>query len=126
MGEAMPTPEIEEFARILVRQVRDKAIKDCALHLDPKAQGESAKRWRGLAGDQHGIDVARSLAPECVDEAIFYLLYAIDDGLLQLSFRASNGRVVDLTSEGLGELAGSYIGPDGWCDHYSKERLVER
>jgi len=38
---------------------------------------------------------------------------------------ASSGKVVDLNSEGLGELAGWYTGSDGWRAMYTKERLVD-
>jgi hypothetical protein len=41
------------------------------------------------------------LVPDIVDSTLFCLLHAIDDGLLKLSFTASNGRTVDLSAEGL-------------------------
>ena len=67
--------------------------------------------------------MARSATPEefakvriadIVDYAISSVLYAVDDGLLKISFSRSSGKVVDLNSEGLGELAGWYTGSDGW------------
>jgi hypothetical protein len=58
---------------------------------------------------------------DCVDETIFCLLNAIDDGGLNLTFNAPNGQKVDLTAEGLGELAGWYVGPESWRDQYSEE-----
>jgi len=71
--------------------------------------------------------MARSATPEefrkvliadIVDDAISSVLYAVDDGLL-------SGKVVDLNSEGLGELAGWYTGSDGWRAIYAKERFVD-
>ncbi len=61
--------------------------------------------------------MARSATPEefrkvliadIVDDAISSVLYAVDDGLLKISFSASTGKVVDLNSEGLGERPGWY------------------
>ena len=44
---------------------------------------------------------------------------------LPLAFTAANGKVVDLSTEGRSELAGWYMGSDGWCGKYSKERFVD-
>jgi hypothetical protein len=40
----MPTREIEEFAKILMREVRDAAIRDCDILRRPNSQSVSAKR----------------------------------------------------------------------------------
>jgi len=64
------------------------------------------------------------LIPDIVDDTVFYLLRAVDEGLLQLSFTASNGKVVNLTKDGLGELAGWFAG-NGWRQMYAKERFVD-
>jgi len=58
-----------------------------------------------------------------VDDTVFHLLQAIGNGLLNLSFTAANGKRVDLPAEGLGELAGWYIGD--WRALYSEERFVD-
>jgi hypothetical protein len=65
------------------------------------------------------------LLADIVDDAISSVLYAVDDGLLKISFPASSGKVVDLNREGLGELAGWYTGSDGWRAMYTKERFVD-
>jgi hypothetical protein len=67
--------------------------------------------------------IAKVLIPDIVDETVFYLLHAIDDGSLQMSFTASDGQTVNLTKEGLGELAGWYSGE--WNGKYTKERFVD-
>jgi hypothetical protein len=69
------------------------------------------------------IDLAQMLIPDCVDEAIFSLLTAIDDGSISVAFRTSGGALIDLTESGRGELAGWYVGSDGWRGAYSKERF---
>jgi hypothetical protein len=40
-------------------------------------------------------------------------------------FAPPNGTQVDLTKDGHGELAGWYLGSDGWRATYSKERFVD-
>ena len=119
----MPTPEVEEFARLLVTHVRDQAIASCDIGLRPGARNVTALRWRKAIESLTHQDFAREIIPDCVDEAIFYLLHAIDEGLLQVRFVASNGEAVDLTKEGRSEMAGWYAGTGGWVAAHSKERF---
>jgi hypothetical protein len=120
----MPNPEIEEFAKILVQQVRDAAIKSCDGALRPNAAYPIAKRWKA-AIDRNPKPFASVVIPDTVDETVFHLLRAIDEGLLKLSFTAANGKKVDLPTDGLGELAGWYMGSGGWRALYSQERFVD-
>jgi hypothetical protein len=117
------TPEIEEFANIIVKCVRDASIKsnDGTLLSDHIV----AKRWKEAARSGSNESYAKVLIPDIVDDTIFYLLRAIDEGILRISFTASNGKTIDLSSIGLGELAGWYMGSDGWRAKYSKERFVD-
>ena len=120
----MPSPEIEEFAKTLVEQVRDQAVSGCDVNLRPEARSVTAERW-------HSAGVGRNpqtevLIPDCVDAALFFLLNAIDQGVLRLQFKAANGKVVDLPSEGNGELAGWYLGEGGWRSRFSAERIADQ
>ena len=119
------TPEIEEFARLLVEYVRDLSIRSSELGLRRPAVSPVAKRWAKAEGEESPAEFARTVIPDVVDEVIFHVLQAIDEGGLRLSFTASNGKVVDLTEEGLSELAGWYMGSDGWRAMYSKQRFVD-
>jgi hypothetical protein len=122
----MPTPEIEEFARLLIAEVRDRSIATSDRDLNPDANSPIAKRWRSKAATGSARDLADEMIPDCVDETLGNLMQAIDSGILRLSFLASNGRVIDLTNEGMGELAGWYMGPsDGWRVKYSRQRFVD-
>jgi hypothetical protein len=117
------TAEIEEFARTLIQQVRDIAIQT-----NDRTLSEAhvvAERWKEAAASGSPEAFAKVLIPDIVDSAMFHLLHAIDDGLLKLSFTASNGNTVDLSMEGLSELAGWYMGSDGWRAKYAKERFVD-
>ena len=120
----MPDPAIEEFANLIVRRVRDEAINNCDRILTTNAKSPIAKRWAEAAGDD-GAKAISATIPDIVDQAIFALLDAIDHGQISLQFVASNGTRVDLTEEGLGELAGWYMGSGGWRASFSKERHVD-
>jgi hypothetical protein len=118
----MPTPVIEEFARTLVQQVRDAAIRSCDALTQPQAGSPVARRWKSL--DATSSDL-RVVIPDAVDEAVFAVLQAIDQGLLRLKYVSTGGREVDLTEEGQGELSGWYMGSGGWRAMFSAERFVD-
>ncbi|MBX3445013.1 MAG: hypothetical protein KF774_21615 [Planctomyces sp.] len=118
----MTTVEIEEFAEILIQHARDPAV--CASDMLFKSRGPTGKRWRASALGGSPEAFAKAIVPDIVDRVMFYLLHAIDDGLLKLSFTASNGKTVDLATETDG-LAGWYMGSEGWRASYAKERFVD-
>jgi len=84
-----------------------------------------AERWRALADAGDLAAAADILIPDCVDETLFCLLQAIDQGVLRIEFHASTGRALDLVNEGAGELSGRYMSTDGWRAQYSVERFVD-
>ena len=118
----MPRRAIEELGILLVRHVRDVAIQSCDMQLLPHSETAVAKRWRRAAIPFNGHVPPQVLIPDCVDEAIYAFLRAIDQGLLRLSYTAENGETVDLVKEGRGELASRYT---DWRAKYSKERIGE-
>jgi hypothetical protein len=120
----MPTAEIEEFGRLLI-EVRDAAIKSSDAMLQRGAKDPVAKRWRKTMDNTTPYtDLAKTIIPDIVDETLARLLLAIDQQLLPLSFTATTGKTVSLTSEGLGELCGGYLGGD-WRQRYSRERFID-
>jgi hypothetical protein len=121
----MLTPELQEFAKILVQQVRDTAVRSCDANLRPDVTHVVAKRWKAAERDSNVESIASVLVPDIVDETVSQLLRAIDQGLLKLSFSASNGKTVDLPSDGLGELSGWYMGSSGWRATYSNQRFSD-
>ena len=116
---------VEELGELLIRHVRDVAIQSCDMQLLPHSQTAVAKRWRRAAIPFNGKVPPHVLIPDCVDEAIFAFLRAIDQGLLRLSFTTESGETVDLAKEGRGELAARYMAPDGWRAKYSEKRINE-
>jgi hypothetical protein len=122
----MPNPEILEFAKTLVQHVRDAAIQSCDTTVRGKAGHLITQRWRKAAASHGDLDsIAEVLIPDIVDDTLFHLLRAIDQELLRLSFTASDGKTVDLPEDGYGELAGWYVGSEGWREMYSKKRFVD-
>lgn len=121
----MLTPEIEEFAKILVQKVRDAAIQSSDRELQPNAGSPVAARWRDASQHSMPDEFAEVLIPDIVDDTVFYLLNAIDQELLHLKFVSSSGKEVDLIEDGLGELSGWYMGSGGWRAMHSEERFVD-
>jgi hypothetical protein len=119
----MPNAEIEEFATILIKRVRDKAIRGCDRTLCHDAKGPEAKRWRQLIQEGTPEALVRALIPDIVDATVCALLRSIDEEVLKLSFTTSNAKTCDLNEEGLSELVGWYAGIPGWRSTYSDERF---
>ncbi len=116
----MPQEVIIEFAKLLVQNVRDRAISSCnaQLHTD-NLNSPIAKRWREARNSGKIDEFGEMIIADSVDDAIFYLLDAIDNGVINISFNSSSGKAINLSDEGLGELAGDFAGE--WCAKYSSE-----
>jgi hypothetical protein len=115
------TPEIEEFAKILVEWVRDAAIRNCDMTF--RSNGVTGKRWKELVASSNSSEAfAKEIIPDIVDSTIAQLLGAIDQEVLPLSFTAANGKSVDLATatDGLSGLYGAE-----WCKKYTKERFID-
>ena len=113
--------EIFEFAKLLVQNVRDSAIKSCDNQLHAQnMKAPMAKRWRDLREKGTTEEFAEMIISDCVDETLFYFFRAIDEGFFNISLNAPNGKSIDLTTGGLGELSGWYAGE--WRYKYSNER----
>jgi hypothetical protein len=112
-------PEIEEFARALVSEVRDAAIRSCDALLEPQAASPAASRLKRFAANASDLEV---IIADIVDETVFALLQAIDQGTLRLKFVSTGGREIDLTIDGRAELSGWYEGSGGWRAMFSTQR----
>jgi len=121
----MATSEIEEFGKTLVQKVRDAAIQSCDRQLYLDTMSPIAKRWRELNDSEESRELVKNIIPDIVDETICYLLQAIDQELLRVSYSGSTGKIIDLSTDGLGELSGWYMGSDGWRALYAKERFID-
>jgi hypothetical protein len=112
-------PEIEEFLKALVLRVRDESIRSCDRQLLPGQRTVAGRRWNRLAADSPGT---RMVVCDTVDMTLLRLLIAIDGGILDLKVVGSSGQEVSLPEDGLGELAGWYLGTGGFVPTYSTER----
>jgi hypothetical protein len=120
----MPSPELEEFGKLLVKHVRDRAIQSCDTRRHPDAKSVSALRWMETIKRGDIASILDMVIPDIVDDTIFFLLNSVDQNLLPLWFKASNGTTINL-DDGNGELAGWYLTDEGWCAKYTHERFVE-
>jgi hypothetical protein len=119
----MRNPDVEQFAKILMREVRDSAIKSLDNLNDPEATNAViGKRWQEKIEHGSTRDAIATIIPDCVDEALFYLLNAIDNKIIPLSFTTKDGRLIDLAEEGESEMAGWFEGGD-WKSEYSQQRF---
>jgi hypothetical protein len=119
----MPNARLEEFGKILVEWVRDNAIRSSDRRFGSDGATVVAKRWREASRNGATEEFVKVLIPDVVDDTIFYILQAIDQGVLKLSFRGPGGRVVNLANEGLGKLARTYM--TDWRVMYTKERYAD-
>jgi hypothetical protein len=119
----MPDSSISSFAEALVRLVRDRAIRNCDALLTPGARSPISKHWQAVLVGKNSKTIGDVIIPDCVDEVIFCLLNAIDDGGLKLTYLDKDGKSVDLLEDGLGELAGWYVGPESWRHEFSSQRI---
>jgi len=118
----MTQEEITEFAQLVVRKVRDNAIRSSDNQLYAENMNSPiAKRWQEARESGDINKFGESIIADCVDDTIFYLLLAIDEGLINLSFKSSSGKNVALSEEIVGELGGWYMGE--WRTAYTSERV---
>ena len=69
----MPNPEIEEFAKLLVQQVRDAAINglDGALRKNPR--DPVVKRWKETTNDETLKPIASVVIPDTVNGSVLII-----------------------------------------------------
>ena len=119
----MSNEERIEFAKLIVENIRDMAIKSCDVQLyATNMRSPMAKRWKD-AKNANTDKFAEMVISDAVDDAIFYLLLAVDDGVLNISFNTSDGKKVALDGDIIGELGGWYIGD--WRKEHSTQRFFD-
>jgi hypothetical protein len=118
--------ELDRFAVMLMRRVRDRAIRDCDRLASGTMVGPSAEHWRELL-QTDARRAVEALIPSIVDQVLFELLGAIDNDELPLAWRREDGSFIPLEELGLGEMAGWLMGSDGsWRGRFSAERVHDR
>lgn len=110
-----------EFAKLLVRKVRDRAIRNQDSQLYGKnLRVPTIKHWRELREAGNIDKYVEAIIADSVDEAIAVFLTALDDKIFSLSFKAANGERVVL-DELAGEFCGYFMGE--WREEYATERI---
>ncbi|MGZ3759790.1 MAG: hypothetical protein ACXVAY_12915 [Mucilaginibacter sp.] len=120
----MTKEETIEFAKLLVQQIRDSAIRSCDVQLyTDNLKSPTANRWRKAENEGNKKQFGEMIISDSVDSTIFFFLQAIDDGLLHISFNASNGKTIEVAGDIIGELSGWYMGE--WISKYTNERFID-
>lgn len=114
---------IEEMCKTVVQRVRDESIRNCDALLALQAASPIAKKWKTAISEGNTEKLADLLIADVVDAVLFCFMDALDNGLLDITYHASDDQSVRVTSHAKGELAGWYIGHDGLIARYSSERL---
>lgn len=111
--------ELDTFLAEII-ECRDAAIDSVAMNVHSNTKGTTRGRWAAALLGLSDAAVLGVLIPDAVDETIFRLLLAIDNGDLELFVRDTSGAIVSLADLGGGNLAGKYIDDeDGWRVTYS-------
>lgn len=113
--------QLSEFATQLMMLVRDRSIASVDRATEGTL-GPKGERWNRALRDDQVRQAVRELAPDIVDEVLFQLLEAVDEGELQISFTDSSGTTTPLETLGNGELAGWLMMSGGWRQLLSAER----
>jgi hypothetical protein len=120
----MPGEVLDEFGKLIIEWVRDRAINVCDNRLDRCSQTAITARWAELIAEGSAEEAIRAIIPDCVDTVISYLLIAIDQEMIKISFARDNGEIAELPEDSVGEVAGWYEGAeDGWVQRYSTQRF---
>lgn len=116
--------ELHRFAEMLMRLVRDPSIDECDALASRRMFGPTGERWRNVLADRHAHEAMTQLIPDVVDQVLFKLLHALDQGDMPLAWMREDGTCVDLYDLGRSEMAGSLVGsdPDCWRARYSSRR----
>ncbi len=116
---------LHEFGEKIVRIVRDPVVSqmDRLACADPHHRDPMARRWAGLPLSE---EVRQSVARDCVDETLAFLMRGIDEGQLDIWYKSDDGSMVSLHESGLSELEGWLVGDDGWLEKWAKRGRSER
>lgn len=112
------------FGRILMEEVRDRAIRQMDMILSGHMKSESAGKTREvLRGySEEDIEALKWLLPQVVDKALHHLLWTLerDEAInVTVSVGSKASETLREISDG---LCGELYGEDGWIALYSKER----
>lgn len=110
---------LEEFGRKLVQQVRDDTIFSTEVLKNPWSRSPLRSKLNAL--DRKCVAAVLDLViPDIVDSTLFYLLLAIGEGRIRLTYVPDEGESFDLSANHDEELAGWLWNEEGWIARHSK------
>jgi len=114
----MDTTPLDEFGRLLMTKVRDKAIDEWDAMIDGRMKGDTAKKvgkdLKSFSEEERAI--LKRLVPEIVDTALHHLMWTLEQHD-EVSLRMGTGPELRSISDGLtGDL-------ETWKERYSKQRV---
>ena len=78
--------ELHRFAEMLMRWVRDPSIDSCDTLASRRMFGPTGERWRDRLAEPQAREAMSQLIPDIVDEVLFKLLHALDQGDMPLAW----------------------------------------
>ncbi len=118
--------ELQEFAERLVRLVRDRSIVACDRLATGESRGVLGERWHDVLVSDVARHALTALIPDIVDQVLFELLNAVDNGDLPLGWRGADHSFVALEEIGYGEMSGwLMMGAGGWLERLSTQRFFD-
>lgn len=117
--------ELDRFAELLMRLVRDRTIATCDRLAAGRMGGPAGARWRDLVEGASAHRAVRELIPDIVDQTLWELLHRAETGDLPLAWRRADGSPVPLEELGANEMAGWLMATDedGWRSRFSTQRF---
>lgn len=111
------------FGEILIRQVRDRTIREFDKIVTGNMNDESSqklfKQIQQMSNDHQ--EIINKIIPEIVDLCIDNLLCMLDDYADDIKVQIENENISEI-SDG---LAGELYTEDGWIQKYSNQRYEE-
>lgn len=125
---AIDQEALDYFGRVLMKEVRDRAIRGMDMTLSGHMKGESAERIRKALRkfSVEDIEALKWLLPQVVDSTIHHMLWTLEryeDIIVTVQVGSELGKSLAEISDG---LCGEMEGEDGWIALYSKERDTYR
>jgi len=118
----MSEHDLDTFARLLMQLVRDRALVAIDAYIAGSMRDAQGKRWARLEGPVK--EALHELVPDVVDQVLFELLAAVDEGELPLIWDDPVRGLQRLEEVGMSELAGLlWYGEGDWRDTYSAQRF---
>ena len=117
----MSKATLDEFGSLIIRRVRDAAIRDWYMMLDGSMKGELASKVGAMITSFSEDDkkVLTRLIPMIVDTALHHALWTLEgESRVGLCYESETGEKVDIKTSSDG-LSGELYSSEGWIAKFS-------